>query len=202
MTTNAQVLVLNRGFQPVAVAGVKRAFGLLYEGTARALDEEYRSFDFESWAELGAEAGDDVIHTVDRALKVPRIVVLQTLDRMPRTRIRFSRQNIYLRDSFTCQYCTKVFPRHQLNLDHVNPRSQGGKTSWENVVCSCVPCNLTKGGRTPEQAGMKLLRQPKKPTWNLLVPKKGSLRSYKEWLPFLDPKAAAYWNTELQDEAP
>src|ERR1051325_2496236 len=90
----ARVLVLNKTFQPVAVTRASRAFGLLFSGAARALDHEFRSFDFESWAELGHELGDDVIHTPRMVLKVPRVIVLQVYDRMPRTHVRFSRQNI------------------------------------------------------------------------------------------------------------
>lgn len=198
MTTNARVLVLNRGYQPVAVTGVERAFGLLYSGAAKALDEQYQTFDYESWVELGTEQGDDIIHTVKQALKVPRVVVLQTFDKLPRTKIRFSRQNVYARDGFTCQYCAQEFPRSKLNLDHVIPRTQGGRTRWENIVCSCIECNLTKGGRTPEQAGMKLVRRPGRPQWTSVLPRKG--RVYKEWLPFIDTASAAYWNTELQDD--
>lgn len=196
---DARVLVLNRAYQPVAVTRAMRAFGLLFSGAARALDHEFRSFDFLSWAELGTELGDDVIHTPRMVLKVPRVVVLQAYDRMPRTQVRFSRQNVYLRDNFTCQYCAKVFPRTALNLDHVVPRSQGGRTSWENVVCSCVRCNLNKGGRTPEQAGLKLLKVPKRPSWSSLSPSIGKI-PYKEWLPFVDPVTASYWNAELEDE--
>lgn len=195
----ARVLVLNKTFQPVAVTRATRAFGLLFSGAARALDHEFRLFDFDSWSELGAEFGDDVIRTPQLILKVPRVIVLQAFDRMPRTQVRFSRQNIYLRDGFTCQYCGKTLPRSQLNLDHVVPRSQGGRTSWENVVCSCVRCNLAKGGRSPEQAGVKLLTHPKRPSWHSLTPSFGRL-PYKEWLPFVDPATAAYWNTELLDD--
>lgn len=194
----ARVLVLNRSYQPVTVARVQRAFGLLFSGAAVALDGEMRAFDFASWAALSHGVGDDVIHTSRLVLKVPRVILLQAYDKMPRTRVRFSRQNIYLRDSFTCQYCTRALPRAKLNLDHVVPRSQGGRTTWENVVCSCVRCNLQKGGRTPEQAGMKLSRRPARPTWHSLSPMLGKV-PYKEWLPFIDPVAASYWNTELVD---
>ena len=195
---DARVLVLNRSYQPVAVTRAMRAFGLLFSGAARALDHEFRTFDFMSWSELGTERGDDVIHTPRLILKVPRVVVLQAYDRMPRTQVRFSRQNVYLRDNFTCQYCAKAFQRTALNLDHVVPRSQGGRTSWENVVCSCVRCNLNKGGRTPEQAGLKLLKVPKRPSWSSLSPSIGKI-PYKEWLPFVDPVTASYWNAELED---
>ncbi len=193
---DARVLVLNRSYQPVAVTRAMRAFGLLYADTARVLDSQFRVFDFDSWAELGTAQDDEVIHTPRMRLKVPRVMVLQGFDKLPRTRVRFSRQNVYLRDSFTCQYCGKGFPRHQLNLDHVIPRCDGGRTTWENVVCSCVRCNLDKGGRTPKRAGMKLLKEPRRPSWSTLTPLHGKV-PYKEWLPFLDPVAASYWNTEL-----
>jgi len=135
------------------------------------------------------------------ALKVPRVLVLQAFDRMPRNTVRFSRNNIYLRDDFTCQYCGLRLSRSKLNLDHVKPKSQGGRTNWTNIVCSCVSCNLEKGGRTPEQAGMVLARQPKRPDWSTMMPKrKGTTVPYEEWLPFIDMASASYWNTELVDE--
>ncbi len=202
MTTqalDARVLVLNKHFQPVAVTKAARAFGLLFSGAARAVDGEFRTFDFPSWAALSADLHDEVIHTPRLVLKVPRVLLLQAYDRMPRTHVRFSRQNIYLRDGFTCQYCGRTLPRNQLNLDHVVPRSQGGRTTWENVVCSCVRCNLAKGGRTPEQASMRLLKDASRPSWHSLSPNFGKV-PYKEWLPFLDPVAASYWNTELLDD--
>jgi 5-methylcytosine-specific restriction endonuclease McrA len=198
-TMNAKVLILNRSYAPVAVAGIERAFGLLVTGAAKALDANYQTFDFESWSDLAAEYGDDVVRTAQRAIKVPRVLVLQGFDKLPRTKIRFSRQNIYSRDDFTCQYCGEQLARSKLNLDHVLPRSQGGRTSWENVVCSCIECNEYKGGRTPEQAGMKLKRIPRKPTWQSVSPKSKSA-PYKEWLPFIDPVDASYWNTELLDD--
>jgi 5-methylcytosine-specific restriction endonuclease McrA len=127
-------------------------------------------------------------------------VVLSAYEHLPRGKIRFSRLNIYARDGDTCQYCGRTLPRSDLNLDHVVPRSQGGKTSWENVVCSCVPCNLKKGGRTPEQAGMKLLTRPARPRWTPFL--RGPLKktTYREWLPFLSLADASYWNVELVDE--
>lgn len=199
--TNARVLLLNSGYKPVAVASVERAFGLLYAGAAKALDKEFRTFDYESWAALAADNGDDVIHTVKRALKIPRVLVLQAFDRMPRTQVRFSRHAIYARDDFTCQYCGNRFTRAKLNLDHVMPKSQGGRTHWVNVVCSCIACNLSKGGRTPEQAGMKLLKKPTRPSvTSLSHSSKGRMAPYEEWLPFIDLASAAYWHAELAED--
>jgi len=197
---NSAVLVLNRNYQPVHVTSVKRALSLLYLGVAKAIDAQYRLYEFEDWAALSASAPHDSIHTIDRRIRVPRVVVLSAYEYLPKGRVRFSRLNIYARDHDTCQYCARQLPRSELNLDHVVPRSQGGKTSWENVVCSCVPCNLKKGGRTPEQAGMKLLRVPTRPRWTPFFRGASRRVTYREWLPFLRLEDASYWNVELLDE--
>ena len=193
------VLVLNRLYRPVHVTSVRRALVLLYQGGARALDAEFRLFDFPSWAALGAGAGQDAVATVGGRLRVPRVIVLLAYQHLPRARVRFSRFNVYARDDDTCQYCARRFPRSDLNLDHVVPRSRGGATSWENVVCSCVACNLRKGGRTPEEAGLRLLRVPARPRWTPLLRSAARRVLHAEWRPFLTLADAAYWNVELLD---
>jgi len=199
--TDSAVLVLNRHFQPIHVTNAKRAFSLLYLGVARVIDREFKTFDFDSWAELSEEmASGDVIKTVGGAIRIPRVIVLQLYDRIPKTKVRFSRHNIYMRDGNTCQYCAQELPRSELNLDHVVPRAQGGRTTWENVVCCCVPCNLRKGCKTPQQAGMALLRTPERPRWTPTFRAPGGRVRYREWLPFLGLVDASYWNTELLDE--
>jgi 5-methylcytosine-specific restriction endonuclease McrA len=191
------VLVLNRVYQPVHITSVRRAFALLYQGAARAIDEEFKLFDFESWAALAAAAHHDAVGTVGRRIRVPRVIVLLAYDRLPRARVRFSRFNIYARDDSTCQYCGRKYRRSELNLDHVIPRSRGGSTNWENVVCSCVPCNLRKGGRTPDEAHMKLLRPPGRPRWTPMFRSATRRAFYREWRPFLSLADVAYWNAEL-----
>jgi 5-methylcytosine-specific restriction endonuclease McrA len=197
---NASVLVLNKHYQPVHVTSAKRAFSLLYLGVARVLDREFRTFDFDSWSQLSSEAGDDVVRTINRVIKVPRVIVLQIYARIPKTKVRFSRHNIYMRDGNTCQYCCQTLPRTELNLDHVIPRAQGGRTTWENVVCCCIDCNLSKGARTPEQAGMILRKAPTRPRWTPTFRAAGDRVRYREWLPFLDLPNASYWNVELRDD--
>jgi len=194
---NSKVLVLNRSYLPVHVTSVRRAFSLLYQGIAEAVDEQYRTFDFNSWAELAVSVNHERIGLVSRAIRVPRVILLIAYDRVPKRHVRFSRHNIYARDRNTCQYCGKQFPRSELNLDHVIPRSRGGMAVWENVVCSCLKCNRRKGGRTPEEAGMKLLRRPSRPRWTPFNVDGFSLRRYREWLPFIDSVDASYWNAEL-----
>ena len=203
MSVQGSVLVLNRQYQPVNVTSVKRAFTLLYLGAARVIEPDYSTFDFESWSSLAAAQGEkdhDVIHTIGRIIRVPREIVLQIYDRLPKTRVRFSRLNIYLRDENTCQYCSQQLPRSSLNLDHVIPRARGGRTTWENVVCSCVPCNLSKADKLPEEAGMKLRRKPARPRWTPAFRAPGQKPTHTAWLPFIGVADASYWNTELIDE--
>jgi 5-methylcytosine-specific restriction endonuclease McrA len=197
MILDTGVLVLNRVYQPVHVTSVRRAFSLLYQGLAKAIDAEFRTFDFVSWSALSAAEHDDAIGTVDRRIRVPRVIVLLAYEHMPKNRVRFSRFNIYARDDNTCQYCGRRFHRADLNLDHVVPRSRGGMTNWENVVCSCVSCNLRKGGRTPEEAGMRLLKRPTRPRWTPMFRSATRRAFYQEWMPFLSLAEAAYWNAEL-----
>src|SRR5512142_2897182 len=190
------VLVLNRVYRPIHITSVRRAFSLLYQGAAKAIVEQFKLFEFESWSALAA-AEHDAIGTVGRRIRVPRVIVLMVYERMPKSRVRFSRFNIYARDANTCQYCGSRMQRADLNLDHVVPRSRGGATTWENVVCSCVPCNLRKGGRTPDEAGMRLLRAPVRPRWTPMFRSATRRAFYREWRPFLSLADAAYWNAEL-----
>ena len=192
-----KVLVLNRAYFPVHITSVRRAFCLLYQGLARAVDEQYRTFDFDSWSELSASLHDDAVGLVNRVIRVPRVILLVAYDRVPKRHVRFSRFNVFARDKNTCQYCGRKFPRSELNLDHVVPRSQGGTSTWENVVCSCHLCNRKKGGRSPEEARMRLIRSPRRPEWTPFTMETFSFKRYKEWHPYLSAVDVAYWNTEL-----
>lgn len=192
------VLVLNRFFVPVSVTSLKRAFILLYGGSAKVVNNEYETFDFDTWAEIRAVEQEDCIRTVTRIIKAPRVIILLRYEGYHRKQAKFNRINIFRRDNDTCQYCNKKFQKYDLTLDHVIPRSQGGKSTWENIVCSCVKCNRKKGGRTPMQAGMDLLNKPKKPQWSLFSNFYLKTVRYKEWEPFLNFVEMSYWNVELQ----
>jgi 5-methylcytosine-specific restriction endonuclease McrA len=182
---NSKVLVLNRSYLPIHVTSVRRAFSLIYQGGARAVNAGYETFDFNGWLESGFTPEGDVIGTSRGGVPVPRVILLTHFDRLPKRQLRFSRSNIFTRDRFTCQYCAERPPRAQLNLDHVVPRAQGGRTTWENIVCCCVPCNRRKGGRTPEQAGVRLHRRPMRPRWSPLMVIVPLGVRYREWKPFL-----------------
>src|SRR5713101_4850945 len=194
---NSKVLVLNRSYLPVHVTSVKRAFALLYQGVAQAVDEHYRTFDFDSWRDLAIELHHERLGVVGGCIRVPRVLLLIAYERVPKRHVRFSRFNIYARDGNTCQYCGKRFGRTELNLDHVVPRSRGGLSTWENVVCSCHSCNRRKGGQTPEEARMALVRKPMRPHWTPFSAEMFSLKRYREWMPYLTTVDTAYWNTEL-----
>ncbi|NIS73858.1 MAG: HNH endonuclease [Deltaproteobacteria bacterium] len=195
---NSSVLVLNRSFYPVHVTTVRRAFCLLYSGIAKVVDAQYNLFDFKSWTEISLSLSDEVIGTVDRLIKVPRVIIILTFDRFPKRGVRFNRYNIFTRDRDTCQYCGEHFPRGELSLDHVVPISRGGRTTWSNVICSCVECNKRKGGRLPKEAGMKLRKKPVKPAWNPEFSVSFRYTVYKEWIPFLNIVDFTYWNLELE----
>jgi 5-methylcytosine-specific restriction endonuclease McrA len=226
---NSPVLVLNRSYLPVHVTSVRRAFSLVYQGIARVVDGEYRTFDFEQWSGLRvlnrndrrhnghehrAMSSGDVAHTgrpmpdgpewigSSRGhLPAPRVILLTVFDRMPRRHVRFSRVNVMTRDGFTCQYCGERPSRSQLNLDHVVPRAHGGRSTWENVVVSCLDCNRRKGGRTPEQAGLRLLRAPARPRWTPLATLPLAHIRHDEWRPFLRVVEGSF-SRESRQQAP
>jgi len=198
-----RVLVLNKHYLALRVIGVRRAFSLLLRDQAEVISWEegvYSNYDFESWRELSElrktfEAHQhDWISTVNFDIAVPRIIRLLFYDRLPRRPVKFNRRNIFARDRSRCQYCGKKFPTSELSLDHVIPRSMGGESRWENIVCSCAKCNVKKGGRTPKQAGMTLIARPTRPKRNPVIHVHLSHDRYRSWKQFLDN---AYWSVEL-----
>ncbi|MFQ5684388.1 MAG: HNH endonuclease [Candidatus Binatia bacterium] len=197
---NTKALILNRSYLPIHVTSVRRAFSLLYQGIARAVNEQYQTFDFDSWSTLSVSVRNESIGLVNRVIRVPRVILLVSYDRVPKRQVRFSRYNIYARDNCTCQYCGMKLPRHELNLDHVIPRSRGGTSTWENVVCSCHGCNRRKGGKSLQEVRMILLRKPYKPRWTPFMQETFNLSRYREWLPFLNTVDISYWNTELLEK--
>ncbi|MGH7285477.1 MAG: HNH endonuclease, partial [Polyangiaceae bacterium] len=185
-TLEAPVLVLNRHFEPVQLTTARRAFILLYGGSAHALDELGETYDFDLWRALPVRDEDDHIPIIGGALRVPRVLHLQRYDRTPRTIVRLTRRNLMFRDGFQCQYCAKRPALRDLNIDHVIPRSRGGADTWENLVTACRNCNLKKGWKLPDEAGMRLARRPFRPKWTMSAQILLGTRSrFKEWEPFL-----------------
>ncbi len=197
-----QVLVLNRLWQAVNVCSVRRALTLLFQGHAQVVlevpDGSFQTYGFREWRDLSAaEPHPESIHTISLRIRVPRVILLLVFDQLPAKEVKFTRHNIFERDKNTCQYCGKVFDRRDLNLDHVVPRDAGGPTTWENIVCSCVRCNTRKGNRTPQQAGMRLIRKPRRPKWRPFLHVQVGLPAHDQWRHFID---LAYWNVELGED--
>jgi 5-methylcytosine-specific restriction endonuclease McrA len=201
---DSSVLVLNKFYMAVHVVSVRRAFCLLFKELAEVItldDGRYNAYDFASWRDVSeARAAfrgpdDDYVRTVHFEIQVPRVIRLLGFDRLPRAKVKFNRRNIFARDGNRCQYCGKRFPTSELSLDHVLPRSRGGRASWENIVCACVKCNVRKGGRTPAEAGIRLIHEPSRPKTSPVLGLKLSHGKYQSWRSFLDN---AYWNVELK----
>jgi 5-methylcytosine-specific restriction endonuclease McrA len=138
------VLVLNASYEPINVCAARRALILLLKGVASA-----------------EEHGRDFVHSTSRTVPVPSVIRLLEYRRIPHQTRALSRKNILVRDRYTCQYCERVLSSAELTLDHVTPRSRGGESNWENLVACCHRCNNRKGNRLPEEAGMRLARQPR-----------------------------------------
>ncbi|MEK7405064.1 MAG: HNH endonuclease [Acidobacteriota bacterium] len=138
------VLVLNASYEPINICAARRALVLILKGVATPQEFSYI-----------------LVHSVRSAMKLPSVIRLLEYRRIPRQNRPLSRKNILMRDRYTCQYCQRTLPSAELTLDHVVPRSRSGETAWENLVACCHPCNNRKGGRTPEEAGMKLARLPR-----------------------------------------
>lgn len=206
---SANVLVLNKFYQAIRIVNVRRAFSLLFRELAEVVHIEtdargvsrWANYDLQTWQEVSQlkaafEPDEyDWIHTVRFQIAVPRIIRLLGYDKLPRQEVKFNRRNIFARDGNRCQYCGRRFPTNELSLDHVIPRSQGGRTTWDNVVCCCVSCNVRKGGRTPEQARMTLIAKPVKPRRSPVINIRLADERYWSWKQFLDN---AYWTVELK----
>jgi len=195
----------------VRVTDARRAFSLLFKDLAEAIrvdDGSYTTHDFESWTELSglrdsfmggvrgiASDHYEWVRTVRMHIAVPKVIRLMGYDRLPAQGVKLNRRNIFARDQNRCQFCGQRFPISELSLDHVVPRSQGGVSTWTNLVCCCVRCNARKGGRTPVQANMKLIRKPVQPRRNPVISLRLGSDKYASWRAFLDN---AYWSVELK----
>jgi 5-methylcytosine-specific restriction endonuclease McrA len=203
----SKVLVLNRGYAAMRIVSAKRAFCLLARSIAEVIHVEpdecggrYVNYDLGSWIEVSALQRElerekhDWVRTMRFEIAVPRIIRLLGYDRLPEQGVKLNRRNLFARDRNRCQYCGKIYPTCDLSLDHVVPRSRGGGDTWENLVCACIRCNARKGGRTPDEAHMKLTRRPEKPRRNPMIAMRLGHEKYQSWRAFLDH---AYWSVEL-----
>jgi len=164
-----RTLLLDQTFFPVKIISWQRAMVLILTGRA----------------EVVVEYEDKVIRSVNQNFPLPKILRLNAKHRTQR-HVKFTRLNVYLRDKFTCQYCTERFKLKELTFDHVVPVSKGGRTTWKNIVTCCVKCNTKKGDLTLEKANMRLLKRPAPPNWSpylCLRIRKDDPKEWREWFP-------------------
>lgn len=197
------VLVLNRLWQAVNVIGARRAFALLARGHAAVVHhhaDDFRVFSLMDWMDFSRSNPPldelDAVHTPRTVIRLPRVILLTWFDKLPCKELKLTRNNVFERDKNVCQYCGRAFDREDLNLDHVIPRDRGGKTTWENIVCSCIRCNSRKANRLPHEAHMRLIRKPVRPKWRPVITLVLGNQERERWKDFLD---LAYWNVELEE---
>jgi 5-methylcytosine-specific restriction endonuclease McrA len=193
---NYPVVVFNRSWFPIHLTTVRRALCLACNDHAKIVGRDFQSYDFDNWREFSAYIETNRrVSTPSCVIAGPEAIMLTNYSKMPPRKVKFSRRNIYLRDDYTCQYCGRVPPRDELTIDHVIPRSKGGRSTWDNVVLSCYRCNLDKASKTLEEAGLRLLKKPVKPKWSLVDGVQLDVRRIDmTWQRFIDE---AYWNTNL-----
>jgi len=173
-----QTLLLNATYEPLKVVHWQKAITLWCQGKVEVI----------------SVYNDREIRSVSFSFKLPSVIRLLRYIKIKRRidYVPFSRANIYARDDHSCQYCGKVFPTAELTFDHVVPIAKGGRKTWENIVTACWRCNNKKSGRTPEEAGMKLMKKPVKPRWNPIVTITIGIRNTPDsWRDYF------YWNMEL-----
>ena len=183
-------LVLNSNYQPVNVVSWKRALKKVINRRADIIyvhDGYYETFDFNTWLNFSTEkisngVKERTINSGGYSLLIPPVIRALYYDDIKGISVKLTRKNLYLRDNYTCAYCGRKFKSHDLNIDHIHPRSRGGKHCWENVVCSCIKCNTRKDDMLLSECGMKLLKKPYIPLHNLSGEKVEGSRS---WGPFV-----------------
>lgn len=161
------VLVLNKSYCALHIIGWQKAVSLIFQEAARAMDREFASYEYPDWLAFSDANVHNypTVNTVSRCIAIPEIIVLRKYDRLPQRDVKYSRQTLFQRDNFRCAYCGETFERRALTVDHIIPRAKGGTTTWNNTTSACFDCNSKKADMTPEEAGMRLLYKPKKPSW-------------------------------------
>ena len=194
------VLVLNKNWLAIGTTPVYKVVNiLLSKSKAQVIDESCVPHTWEEWSRVKPDNENDGIFTVNNSFKIPQVIRLVKYDKYPRQVVIFSRNNIFKRDEFKCQYCGEKPGSEELTIDHIIPKCKNGKTTWENCVLSCIDCNSIKGGSLMHEIkhrkfpkGMALIKNP-------IRPKLRDLKFhvyYESWKQWLD---SMYWNIELEN---
>lgn len=198
-----RILVINRNYQPITTISLKKAINKLFNETAVIIlppgadTNVWCELTWDDWADLKPREGESVLAAAKRVFKIPEIIKTLEFADLPQRKVKLSRRAIYKRDNHTCQYCGKKAPVdidfEDLTIDHILPKCQGGKTSWENMALACVACNRKKDNKTPEEAHMPLLKVPRMPDYDIL---QGRVIRVDSWQHFLGD---CFWEVPLKD---
>jgi len=213
---NEPVLVLTKGWTPDGAWTVRDSFEKVMSNRARFLDPTTSmTHGIESWLDLPITPGHPAVRTTGaRSVKVPEIVICTEHNKFGRKKVKYCRRNLWKRDGLYCQYCGRKLTSGQVTIDHVVPRCQGGKGTFDNSVVACLACNLKKAGKTPEQAHMRLRRtwidqdgkvqvtfynRPEAPKWSPFYAVPKLTRFPESWKDFVDFRNdELYWNVSLE----
>lgn len=204
---NKSVLVLNRGFSAISVVTVMDAISSVYTDKSIFVDQDYIQYQWSEWAqvkkvdiEIAKSDPDNHIQMGTYGIKLPQVMLLKSYSKIPQQAVRLTRRNIYIRDGGRCQYTGKRLKTSEITLDHVVPRCKGGKNTWQNLVIASLSANTKKGGMTPQQAKMKLLKTPCAPKWDPIYIT-GIRNCPQSWKNFISTKNwdECYWDVELED---
>ncbi len=192
-------LVLNRNWTPIRTTTVRDAIGLVAKGSAFILEPgTWERHDLATWADASrqkAQFSQAVVRSPSVALVAPEVIVLNEYAGQGAASVIFTRRNLFKRDRYTCQYCGRQPGEGELTIDHVVPKSRKGPSSFENCVLACVECNKRKANRTPDEAGMRLRKHPRRPSWRSIAQAAPRRHRFESWEHFL---GEAYWNVELE----
>ncbi|MCJ8329489.1 MAG: HNH endonuclease [Lentisphaeria bacterium] len=200
---DARVLVLSKSWIPIDTTTVFEALKKVMTERARIVAADYSLYGMDEWIDnwgdakkIAELAEEKIIHAVNFNMAIPEVIVTTEYNGFFMKKAKLSRNAIFARDNYECQYCGKHYKKDQMNIDHIIPRSKGGKTIWTNLVLSCISCNCKKGNMLLEDVGMKLRRKPFQPHWSMVKNKKAYNNIPKSWEEFL---GKLYWDISLTD---
>lgn len=197
-------LVLNRSWQAINVKTPAEAFGMMASGQALALDMRNGAMQptsWQDWVKLPVQKDEPAVRTVRGAIRLPTVLVLTRYDRVPLRRPRFGLRGLWERDGGRCQYTGRLLRPSEASIDHVLPRSRGGLTTWENCVLAWRPINHRKAARTPEEAGLRLLKRPHKPRPTPTTALIRNIYGIPDWEPFLPQHNSHHHPHPLEPQA-
>ena len=186
-------LVLNKHWVAIGVRSVAQAILKVARGNAKIIDpNDFQQYTWEDWTRLRPKDDEDCVRSINRSIRIPDVIILTKYDKLHAREMVFNRRNLFLRDENVCQYCGNRCKTMDLSIDHVIPRSRGGQNTWLNCVTACLPCNVRKANRTPQEAKMTLVRTPRKPAWLPVCKPKLVKPTWEQFVSEL------YWNVKLE----